>query len=62
MGNVERQFENDILRMLGMDGRLIRKMVLTFETGQVPIIEIEEFLKSESGVLVTRIYTVTEVN
>lgn len=62
MANIAHQFENDILKMLGMEGRLIEKMVLTFEAKQAPIIEVREFLKSESDVLVTRIYTVTEVN
>jgi hypothetical protein len=62
MVNAARQFENDILRMLGLEGRRIEKMVLTFEAKQVPIIEVREFLTSESDVLVTRIYTVTEVN
>lgn len=62
MDNVARQFENDILRMLGLEGRRIEKMVLTFEVGQVPTIDVREVLNSESDVLVTRIYTVTEVN
>lgn len=50
------------MQMLGLEGRRIEKMVLTFEVGQVPTIEVREFLNSESDVLVTRIYTVTEVN
>lgn len=62
MDNVARQFENDILRMLSLEGRRIEKMVLTFEVGQVPTIDVREVLNSESDVLVTRIYTVTEVN
>jgi hypothetical protein len=62
MDNIAHQFENDILRMLGMEGRRITKMVLTFESHQIPIIEVQEVLVSAPDVLVTRIYTVTEVN
>jgi len=62
MDNVFHQFENDILGILGMQGRDIRKLVLTFEHGQIPTIEISEFLLSTPDVLVTKTYTVAEVN
>lgn len=62
MVDAARQFENDILRMLGMEGRRISKMVLTFESDHTPSIEVREFLNSESDVLITRVYSVTEVN
>lgn len=62
MDKIARQFENDILKMLGMDGRGITKMVLTFERDQTPIIEVQETLFSVPDVLVTRVYTVIEVN
>lgn len=45
-----------------MQGRDIRKLVLTFEHGQIPTIEISEFLLSTPDVLVTKTYTVAEVN
>lgn len=62
MDKVFREFENDVLRMLGMEGRRVRKMVLTFESNQIPTIEVQEFLHSAPDVLVTKRYTVTEVN
>lgn len=62
MDNVARQFENDILKLLGMEGRHIAKMVLTLESNRIPTIEVQEFLNSEPSVLVTRTYTVTGVN
>lgn len=62
MDKVFREFENDILRMLGMEGRRVRKMVLTFESNHIPTIEVSEFLHSAPDVLVTKKYTVTEVD
>lgn len=62
MDKVCREFENDILKMLGMEGRRVRKMVLTFEANQIPTIEVSEFLHSAPNVLVTKKYTVVEVN
>lgn len=62
MDKVFRQFENDILRMLGMEGRRVTKLVLTFESNKIPTIEVSEFLYSAPDVLVTKTYTVTEVN
>lgn len=62
MDKVFSQFENDILRMLGMSGRNVRKLVLTFENNQIPTIEVQEFLHSAPDVLVTKTYTVTAVD
>jgi len=62
MDKVAEEFEKDILRILGMQGRNIRKLVLTFKYDQIPTIEVSEFLCSPPDVLVTKTYTVTEVN
>lgn len=62
MDKVFREFENDILKMLGMEGRRVTKLVLTFESNHIPTIEVSEFLHSAPDVLVTKKYTVTEVN
>lgn len=45
-----------------MQGRNLRKLVLTFEYGQIPTIEISEFLCSPPDVLVTKTYIMAEVN
>lgn len=62
MSDIQKQFELDLLTMLGLQGRSIKKLVFTLEQGLPPSIEVSEFLFSVPDVLVTKTYTVTEVN
>lgn len=50
------------MQMLGMSDRDVQKMTVVLEKGRPPTIAVEEILSSIPDVLVTKTYTVVEVN
>ncbi len=53
-------FESDLLRLLGMENRSIKKLVLTIEVGCPVKLETEEIIPKGFGVLVRKQYKFEE--
>mgnify|MGYP001576484670 FL=1 len=54
-----KQFNLDVLQLLGLSGRGLRKLTLTIEAGKAPLILAEEVLVDPPGTVVTKSYQLT---
>lgn len=55
-----RDFTSDLLKMLGLQDRHIKKLVLTCEANTPPIIETVEYLYGGAAETINRTYRLTE--
>lgn len=55
-----KQFNLDVLQLLGLGGRGLRKLTLTIEVGKAPLILAEEVLEDPPGTVVAKSYQLME--